>query len=68
MQRTRGAALFHVACGVFRCGLAGSPAQPNGSNATTWRIYLTEGWPPLPVNVLTLGGEPLTLGGEYLTL
>jgi hypothetical protein len=65
---TRGEALFHVACGVFRCRLAGSPAQPGGSNATQWKDYLTEGWPPLPVNVLVLANEPLLLGAEFLTL
>lgn len=65
---TKGQALFHVACGVHRCGLAGSPAQPDGSNAQAWADYLTEGWPPLPVNVLVLGNEPILLDVEFVTL
>lgn len=65
---TRGEALFHVACAVYRCSLPTSPTQPTGNNATAWSNYLTEGWPPLPVNALVLNNEPLLLGAELLTL
>lgn len=64
---TRGASLFHVACGVNRYQLPTKPTTPDAYNANAWRVYLCEGWPPLPTNAITWAGEAITFAGEVIT-